>query len=200
MIAALYVETGGAYYDIPDVDPWDEQRDARLYAGPYPVVAHPPCARWCMLAPLIESKYGHKIGDDGGTFAAALAAVRRWGGVLEHPAYSRAWNAFSLDRPQRHIWRHSFFEGGWVTEVSQSAYGHPTRKRTWLYYVGPPPPPMNWAEPEVFASVSDFGPGNTRRRGDDWVPGIQYAEASATPAAFCEELLNLARASVQVAA
>ena len=31
MIAALYVETGGVYYGLPDVDPWDEERDARLY-------------------------------------------------------------------------------------------------------------------------------------------------------------------------
>jgi hypothetical protein len=27
MIAALFVETGGCYFNIPDVDPWDEQRD-----------------------------------------------------------------------------------------------------------------------------------------------------------------------------
>lgn len=26
MIAALYVQTGGAYYGLPDVDPWDEAR------------------------------------------------------------------------------------------------------------------------------------------------------------------------------
>jgi len=44
-VAALYVETGGVYYGLPDVDPWDEERDARLYAGPWPVVAHPPCSR-----------------------------------------------------------------------------------------------------------------------------------------------------------
>ena len=29
-IAALYVETGGAYYGLPDVDPWDEARDVLL--------------------------------------------------------------------------------------------------------------------------------------------------------------------------
>ena len=46
MIAALFVETGGCYFGLPNVDPWDRERDARDYAGPHPVVAHPPCARW----------------------------------------------------------------------------------------------------------------------------------------------------------
>ena len=46
MIAALYVQKAGAYFGLPDVDPWDEARDARLYAGPHRVVAHPPCQRW----------------------------------------------------------------------------------------------------------------------------------------------------------
>ena len=38
-VAALYVETNGSYFGLPGVDPWDEPRDARLYAGPHPVVA-----------------------------------------------------------------------------------------------------------------------------------------------------------------
>ena len=42
MIAALYVETDGCYYGLPGVDPWDEARDARTYAGPHPVVAQLP--------------------------------------------------------------------------------------------------------------------------------------------------------------
>ena len=45
-VAALFVETGGAYFGVPGVDPWDEPRDARLYTGHLPVVAHPPCQRW----------------------------------------------------------------------------------------------------------------------------------------------------------
>lgn len=46
MIAALYVQATGCYAGLDDVDPWPEERDARTYPGPYPVVAHPPCERW----------------------------------------------------------------------------------------------------------------------------------------------------------
>ena len=84
MIAALYVETSGVYSGLPDVDVWGIERDARLYAGPHPVVAHPPCERWGRYAtggPRADpSKPGFQprkeVGDDGGCFAAALASVR----------------------------------------------------------------------------------------------------------------------------
>jgi hypothetical protein len=49
-VAALLVEADGVYANLPGVDCWDEARDARLYDGPYPVVAHPPCQRWCRFA------------------------------------------------------------------------------------------------------------------------------------------------------
>ncbi len=85
MIAALYVEKGGVYYNLPDVDPWDKDRDARLYAGPWPVVAHPPCERWGSYwhgGPNSEKfpRARQVKGADGGCFAAALNAVRTWGG------------------------------------------------------------------------------------------------------------------------
>ena len=43
MIAALYVQADGCYVGLPDVDPWPEARDARLYAGPHPVVVRDVC-------------------------------------------------------------------------------------------------------------------------------------------------------------
>lgn len=89
MIAALYVEAGGAYFGLANVDPWDEARDARLYDGPYPVIAHPPCQLWGAMANVNYARWGgdhNRPGNDGGCFAAALDSVRRFGGVLEHPA------------------------------------------------------------------------------------------------------------------
>lgn len=186
MIAALYVIEGGPYCGIDGVDPWPESRDARLYAGPHPVVAHPPCARWCQLASVNQARYGQKIGYDGGCFEAALAAVRRWGGVLEHPAYSLAWPAFGLARPVRGAWSRDLF-GGWTTEVSQSAYGHKARKRTWLYYVGTEPPSLDWRDPPGEAWVSW---GDHDRYPD--VKRLSKKEAKATPAPFRNLLLSLA--------
>lgn len=136
MIAALFVATRGGYFGMPDVDPWDEKRDARLYAGPHPVVAHPPCQRWCRLAGLVEKTHGYKKGDDGGTFKAALAAVRTWGGVLEHPAYSAAFAHFGLPIPtDKGGWQRGLC-GGWSCHVEQWHYGHRAKKATWLYAFG----------------------------------------------------------------
>ena len=75
MIAALFVANPGCYFGLPDVDPWDVTRDARLYAGPYPVVAHPPCQLWVNFAALNFKRYGgehNRPGNDGGCFASAL--------------------------------------------------------------------------------------------------------------------------------
>lgn len=146
MIAALYVQTGGVYYGLDNVDPWDEARDARLYDGPWPVVAHPPCQRWCRFAKQIEKVHGYRVGDDGGCFAAALEAVRTHGGVLEHPAESLAWDAFDLPKPKSSGgWTRSLLDGGYSCYVEQGRYGHPMRKATWLYAYGLPElPALRW--------------------------------------------------------
>jgi hypothetical protein len=100
-VAALYVEPKGCYVGVPGVDPWDEARDARKYAGPHPVVAHPPCQRWGRFWHGSTRKpHQYELGADGGCFEAALAAVRKWGGVIEHPAHSKAWDKFGLLKPK----------------------------------------------------------------------------------------------------
>ena len=155
MIAALYVQTGGAYFDLPDVEPWDEARDARRYHGPHPVVAHPPCQRWGRLwagQPLWIKRTGERKikGDDGGCFAAALDAVRRYGGVLEHPAGSHAWAHFGLHKPPASGgWIAADMLGGWTCCVEQGRYGHYARKPTWLYAVGCDLPALAWGKSEA---------------------------------------------------
>ncbi len=141
-VAALFVASGGSYYGIEGVDPWDEARDARTYTGPHPVVAHPPCQRWGKFwagQPLWIKRTGERKvkGDDGGCFASALASVRRWGGVLEHPWGSHAWPHFGLNTPPREGgWIMADFEGGWTCCVEQGRYGHYARKPTLLLAYG----------------------------------------------------------------
>ncbi len=192
-VAALYVETGGTYYGLDGVDPWDEQRDARLYDGPWPVVAHPPCNHWCQLASVNASRYlTFNIGDDGGTFKAALQAVRTFGGVLEHPAYSLAWAQYALPVPGHGGWTQSIDDPGWTTAVSQVAYGHDARKRTWLYAVGCELPKLNWSEPLARGQVgSGPHPGNKALR-------LQGGKSSTTTAEFRDVLLDMARSCVAV--
>lgn len=197
MIAALYVQTNGVYYGIDDVDPWDEKRDARKYPGPHPVVAHPPCSRWCRLAGLVEARWGHKRGDDGGCFESALNAVRKYGGVLEHPAYSDAWLAFDLPPPiPGGGWQRGLC-GGWSCHVEQGRYGHPAKKATWLYAYGVDAlPSLEWgSDPDVQSKALVSWCGNRVKSGENR-PRVGKARASATPIAFRDMLLSIARSAV----
>ena len=189
MIAALFVQKNGCYYGLPGVDPWDEERDARKYAGPWPVVAHPPCARWCTMAKLVELRHGTKVGEDHGCFASALASVRAYGGVLEHPAASLAFARFRLPIPVFGVWT-STVKGEWVTEVAQVAYGHRARKLTWLFYCGSTPPvALNWSIPTWVPPAGDM------RKGRGRAEYMGKRERAATPPAFRDLLLSLAATS-----
>lgn len=202
MIAALYVERGGVYWDLPGVDPWDEQRDARLYAGPWPVVAHPPCARWGRYwfgGPSARER--RNLGDDGGCFAAALAAVRQWGGVLEHPEASHAWAAFGLLAPPRcGGWiRAGLTDPGWTCCVEQGHYGHRARKATWLYAVGVDLPSLQWGAATGIRLDDGFHSAEERRtaRKAGVLPRerLARAEHARTPLAFRDVLLDMARSA-----
>lgn len=195
-VAALYVQEGGTYYGLPGVDPWPKSRDARLYPGDSPVVAHPPCSRWCRLAGLVEARWGHKKGNDGGCFQMALLDVRRWGGVLEHPAYSDAWAAFSLARPPREGgWVEADQQGGWACHVEQGRYGHPARKATWLYAVGTARPDLRWGYDPDARSKALVSWCENHTDAHDNRPRVGKAAAAATPRAFRDVLIELARSA-----
>lgn len=206
MIAALYVDRRGPYWGRRDVDAWDIERDARKYAGPYPVVCHPPCQRWGRYwsgGP--SAKVRRELGDDDGCFAFALDSVREYGGVLEHPEASHAFKVFGLvPLPAK--------SGGWLPIdanvrgsthwtccVEQGHYGHPARKATWLYYVGPRPPELIWGPSagvrldEGFHSKAERAAARASGRAP--VKRLSTVQNIVTPPAFAELLISLAKAA-----
>ena len=201
-VAALYVETDGAYIAIPGVDPWDEPRDARTYQGPHPVVAHPPCQRWGRFWHGSTAKpHQFKKGDDGGCFAAALQALRQYGGVLEHPADSHAWDAFGLRKPIRTGGWLEAAPGLWTCCVYQGHYGHFAGKGTWLLVAGVASaelPELRWGKTEQRlhpTAVAKHGYAKARRIGMMAMVGGKDKTRirNATPPEFRDLLLSIAR-------
>jgi hypothetical protein len=197
MVDALFIDPKGIYPKLLGPEHcWDEKRDARKYAGANPVVAHPPCNLWVNMAAVNWKRYGRQRpawqgGSDGGCFVAALAALARNGGVLEHPAGSHAFDGW---------WR----KGGgpasrrgwlrlsarfWICEVWQHAYGHGARKATWLLYAGERPPfELNWERNS--ATVTHHIGHDAKWRTNKI--RLEKRHASATPEAFARELIRLA--------
>lgn len=190
MLSALFVQPNGCYADLEGVDPWPESRDARKYNGPNTVIAHPPCQLWGPMANVNYARWGgehNRPGNDGGCFKSALDSVNRFGGVLEHPAKTKAWSKYGLTKPERAKWVKSGI--GWVCEVWQSAYGHRANKATWLYFVGDQKPhELDWSRPAATHQVGfQDQRGKARNK-----PTLSKREANATPERFRDELIKLA--------
>lgn len=209
-VAVLFARVDSVYKTMPGCDVYDAERDARTFPGGMPVVAHPPCKRWSSLNNLVLARYPHKAvefahGNDGGLFAFALEQVRRWGGVLEHPALTRAWRKFGLPAPAFNVWQRGTC-GGWAIEVDQQAFGHQARKRTWLYAVSEEPPtPLVMTGPSSMRRVRVY---RTRNADGSWsrmdaaapTSEITHKAAEETPPAFAAWLVDLARSSQMAAA
>lgn len=201
-VAALFVATNGPYFGVPNVIPWDVTRDARKYDGPYPVVAHPPCERWGRYwggGP--SAKVKRRLGDDDGCFASALASVRKWGGVLEHPEASHAFASHGIRRPQwREGWAPAGDGIGSVCCVAQGNYGHPARKLTWLYSARVRLQELDWTIPAPRARL-DYGYHSAeerRSRHAEVSPRVNATRLTtsqniATPIQFRDLLIGLAR-------
>jgi hypothetical protein len=126
-VAVLCVAGRSVYPDLA-VECYDIQRDARTFKGGMPVVAHPPCGPWGKLSPFCTKQ-------DATLGPFCVEQVRKYGGVLEHPAYSRLWDVCDIPRPG--VWSDAW--GGRSYLTSLSAFGARVRKLTWLYVVGASP-------------------------------------------------------------
>jgi len=175
-IAALYVDPRGPYPRMPGVDCWDEERDARTYDGPHPVVAHPPCGPWSRLRFFSR----HQPRDCA---LIAVEQVRRWGGVLEHPEGSVLWRELRLPIPGG--LPDEF--GGFSVELDQVSWGHRARKRTWLYIVGIRP-----SDVQLLRGGTATHCVNSRNRNTTLLE-LSAAGRRRTPQAFADWLVTLAR-------
>jgi hypothetical protein len=198
VIAALFVSHAGPYAELEGIQFWDITRDARNYVGPYPVIAHPPCERWGRYwsgGPSAHGKF--KKGDDNGCFAFALKSVREFGGVLEHPEASHAFEHFGLPRPDWHGgWTPLDGFGGRSCCVAQGNYGHRARKMTWLYAVGTEYPELKWGPtPPMFRMDMGYHSAEERRSAIKTGVGklLSHNQRIATPIPFRDLLIQLAR-------
>ena len=125
--------------------------------------------------------------------------MRRWGGVLEHPADSKAWDAFGLTKPPRSGgWVRADKHGGWACYVEQGHYGHMSRKGTWLYANGVELPELRWGpSPQRIhpTALARYGYAKARRIGVVAMVGGKNKTKirNATPPEFRDLLLSIAR-------
>jgi hypothetical protein len=194
-VSALFVQSEGCYSGLDFIDPWPELRDAKNYKGDLPVIAHPPCQLWGALASVNYSRWGgehNKPKNDKGCFKSALKSVNRCGGVLEHPAKTRAFAEYGIEKPTGAGWKH-LTSDAWVCEVWQSAYGHRANKATWLYYKGINPPlELKW---DRIKGTHQVGGADQRGKNAN-KPTLSKKEANATPIEFRDVLIKLALHSV----
>lgn len=123
-VAALCVAPNSIYHRLPGVDAFDRSRDVRTFAGGVPIVAHPPCRTWSTYT-------RHQAKPDPGEKWLGMHCadlLRRWGGVLEHPAHSRLFEAAGLPPPGER--RGDLF----TVAVWQAWWGYPMKKATWLCF------------------------------------------------------------------
>ena len=179
MVSVLFARRDSVYKSLPGCDVWDADRNALTWPGGSSVVCHPPCRAWSRLRGLARIEPGEKACGPW-----AVDQVRKFGGVLEHPASSALWAACGLPRL-------GCFDsyGGWTMALPQFWFGHRANKSTWLYILGvqpgcEPAVPLVLGEAPCVVS-SSIRDGSAR-------PELSKADRERTPRLFAEWLVELA--------
>jgi len=232
-VAVLFADRDSIYKTLPGVDVYDVDRDARTFPGGMPVVAHPPCRLWGNVWANHPNPLQKPDPQEKDLALFAVDAVRRCGGVLEHPASSRLWkhpfpawipcpegcenflctihhqHAHDCQCPEIDGWNCDPYtdgnnlpplgsrdaHGGFILPVLQWWWGHRAEKATRLYIIGLnrgklPEVPFRIGEPThvVTSGYSHGGKGHQSKK-----PEVSKRERSATPPAFAEWLVEVAR-------
>lgn len=183
--AVLFARSDSIYKSIPELDVYDIERDARNYAGQYPVIAHPPCRGYGRLR-----KFARPRPDELQLGLFAVEQVRLKGGVLEHPECSTLWEVCDMPKPSAGEIVFDEF-GGWTLAIAQYWFGHRAYKKTWLYICGVNPKeipdiPLVLGEAPCVIGSSLHTAGAVRRREE-----ITRSEREHTPAQFAHWLVDL---------
>jgi hypothetical protein len=177
-VAVLFARRDSIYKKLPDVDVWDEDRDARNFGGPGPVVAHPPCRGWGRLR-----QFSYADAQERALAPLAIEQVKHYGGVLEHPAHSSLFWEHMLPLPGRQRW------GGYTIAVDQFHFGHRAEKATWLFIVGCYPDELPSIPVKTDAPTHCVRPTKAYPR----LPSITKPEREHTPIEFAKWLVEVAR-------
>jgi hypothetical protein len=139
-VAILCCSTKSVYKTMPDLECYDEKRDARTFTGGMPVIAHPPCRRWTQYGMAMmqarQTRHGiitpeSEVNEERELGVFCAEQVKQWGGILEQPARSKLFAAAGLPLPGSPQSADSFSLHVW-----QSWWGYPVKKGTWLYFRG----------------------------------------------------------------
>ena len=176
-VAVLCAPRNSVYHTLPTVDVYDVLRDARMFQGGMPIVAHPPCRAWsAYCAHQAKPLPGEK---ELGLWCCEM--LKQCGGVLEQPAHSRLFEAGGLPLPP------SGDAVLWSQQVDQWWWGDSRKKSTWLCFSGIPRESV--AVPYALRATDT---GDKRR----WQV-MSHNQRSATPVAFAAWLVAIARASMK---
>lgn len=125
-IPVLFVDkkTNYSHYNT---DLYDIRRNAISIVENCAALYHPPCRTWGRLRQFTKFYPGeHWLA------VWSIIRIRKFGGVLEHPAGSSLWKFMCLPLPGA---GYDVF-GGFSVKINQSDFGFKCEKNTWLYIVG----------------------------------------------------------------
>jgi hypothetical protein len=176
MISVLFAARNSIYKTIPGLDIWDEDRDALNWSGGNPGIFHPPCRLWSAF--LSQFSKADRSEKDLGIWS--VCEVRKHGGILEQPAFSKLWDAAGVPYPPYQD------EFGFSISIDQFWFNHQCRKRTWLYICALP---RSLLPAYPIKLVAEY-PVALHGRGK--VPRSDKRQRSATPVEFARWLIETA--------